>query len=106
MSDVKGHHILVVAAEGDDIWVRHPDCLPVEVHPGKDYSFIGYPDCPVDWEIGQIGFDSLKHGDFADNWPPPDGEYAIEFWSEKIVIPMVGTEYDTGLRLVEENADE
>ena len=99
MSDM---HILVVSSGGEDIDVEHPDDCAYEDIPmgmGADPTMT-YREwaCAVGWQLSQIGYDQLKEE--FDQWPPPDSRYPIEAWHEEIVIPMVGTEHDAGLRLI------
>ena len=99
MSD---HHILDVSSGGEDIDVEHlTDCSyddrPMGMGADPTMTYREWT-CAVGWNLSQMGFDQLK--DEFDTWPPPDGRYPIEAWHETIVIPMVGTEYDGGLRRV------
>lgn len=52
--------------------------------------------CGVEWEIDNWGFLSIE--DELAGLDP--GVYEIEYWFEEDHIPMVGVEYDHGLRIV------
>jgi len=95
------HHVLVVAFDGDEIDVEHPDCrVELDEIYGGEIPIATRPDCPVDFEVGNVGFDSLR--DEFDVWPPPDGRYPIEFWHDTYPGgPWGAEEHDTGLRRVE-----
>lgn len=90
-------HFLVVA--DDDIYIEHPNCPEIPHHWSTPYHPITTVDCPYEEQVEAIGLVESLADEF-ESWPPANGRYEIEFWSEKWYVPWRGYEYDYGLRLV------
>lgn len=95
------HHLLIVSEY--EIEVQHPGCPLILHHYSNDSNVVMTHDCPVEFEIEQVGLREAL-GLRESEWPPTPGVYEIEFWSEEHKIPWSGSEYSSGLSFVRKQA--
>lgn len=95
------HYIIVENVDQDgsipDWSIEHPaDCPTIEIYHGvTDYS------CEVGREISSAGLTAFgTWEEWPDSIPRETGRYPIEFWEEEHSTPYYGSEYDSGLRVV------
>lgn len=90
-----GHYLLLFDEGGEELtWeIEHPDYCHTRTIGEGDNSYDIY-ECPYEWEA-DAGRDPFEP------WPTEPGRYRLEHWVTESRYPWVGSEYSTGVTVLE-----